>query len=58
MEVGVTPTWLGEVRDDMDGGGNPTKRASADAIGIATTACPRLSLVTRTLIGDATLMRG
>jgi hypothetical protein len=36
----------------------PTKRTLTDAIGIATTACPRLSLVTRTLIGDATLMRG
>ena len=34
----------------------PAKRASADAI--ATTACPRLPLVslTRTLIGAATLM--
>jgi hypothetical protein len=36
----------------------PTKRTSMDAIGIATTACPRLSPVTHTFIGDATLMRG
>jgi hypothetical protein len=34
----------------------PAKRASADAI--ATTACPRLPPVTRTLSGAATLTRG
>jgi hypothetical protein len=58
MEVGVIPTWLGKSRMMRMEEAIPTKRVSTDAIGIATTACPRLTLVTHTLIGDATLLRG